>query len=666
MITKQRRLSRVFAIITSAAPVVDSSQDTTSRIRHARVRRPVAAMLAAAVVATAGGCAADGPETDEITITWLAFTAAGEGTTGETVISRRAPEEAGDFRVEFSANEVGGIGTQSQAGAWNAAIVSTILTSAPLEGEFRFETSGWIDGPSAGALTTAGLIALDRGDEFLENVTMTGTINATGTVGPVGGIPEKIAGAADAGFEKILIPLGQRNSADADGATVDVVREGERLGVEVVEVGDIYEAYTHLTGESIDFESGARDPRLDNRSYDKLKPQVDITFNRYDDAEARLQRLPAEVQAVFVQSGVLDLIRGYHEEAVGLQQQGLQAGAYNLVNQAAAALEGIVATGELLQPIFSQGVGGIPVFFEQALDISSAERTFFAFLDQMSTFEPHTISDAEGLVRAYANVFDAYALLVFASQDLQSLSVDWANGTIGSADELFARLVTPVYWAELAEAQIAAAGVTLEVGRDNPGAELSEDVDLAQVGSFFRRGAEANFATFEEVVVADLADARGFSREAALNLLASVDSSVAAALVEANVQAAISDYIGSDKANAQYATLGYGLSNYVRNQMLVDKYYNNAELDNLLNITGVRFDAVLGRALDLGRDQLGAEIELLRAAETEPVLGVASYETAAILRRGDVNEQFSAIGVYNQAFLTARVLRYLGGLIEAD
>ena len=31
---------------------------------------------------------------------------------------------------------------------------------APLEGEFRFETSGRIDGPSAGALTTAGLLAL--------------------------------------------------------------------------------------------------------------------------------------------------------------------------------------------------------------------------------------------------------------------------------------------------------------------------------------------------------------------------------------------------------------------------------------------------------------------------------------------------------------------------
>lgn len=635
--------------------------------RRASTRAIAAAVLSGALALSAVGCAGGQPEkAEELTITWLAFTAAGEGTTGETVISRREPEKPGDFRVEFSANEVGGIGAQSQAGAWNAAIVSTILIGAPLEGEFRFETNGWIDGPSAGALTTIGLIALERGDEIDDDATMTGTINATGTVGPVGGIPEKVVGAAEAGFEKVLIPLGQRNSVNADGEMVDVVREGERVGVEVIEVGDVYEAYSLLTGVNIDFEVGNRDPRLDNRSYDKIKPQVDLTFNRYNEAESRFYRLPADVQTIFTQSGVLGLIQGYRDQAVDLAQQGLQAGAYNLATQAAGALEGIAATGELVQPLYTQGVEGLATMFDQALDISSAESAFFAFLDQLSTFEPKTITDVEGLVRAYASVFDSYSLLLFSADLIQQLSVDWENGEIASLDELFSRLVTPIYWAELSKAQITSAGVMLEVGRDNPGAELSETMDLGQVGDFFRRGADANFATFEAVVITDLADSRGMSNEAALAMLASVDSQVAAAVTQANVQGAIADYIGEDNPNAQYATLGYGLSNYARNQMLVDKYYNNAELDNLLNVTGVRFDAVLGRALDLGRDQLSAEIELLRESDSEPVLSVASYETADILRRGEVADQFNAIATYNQAFLTARVLRYLGGLIDEE
>ena len=164
----------------------------------------------------------------DVTITWLA-TAGGEGTTGTTVISRSDPEVPGDFRVEFSANEVGGIGAQSQAGAWNAAIVSTLLLGGELEGEYRFETDGFIDGPSAGALTTAGIMALSRGEQLYDDVTMTGTINATGTIGPVGGIPEKVVAAGEAGFETVLIPLGQRTTVNAAGEPVDVAAQGPHL-----------------------------------------------------------------------------------------------------------------------------------------------------------------------------------------------------------------------------------------------------------------------------------------------------------------------------------------------------------------------------------------------------------------------------------------------------
>lgn len=118
-----------------------------------------------ASLADSGGTATEEPtKNSAITVTWLAV-AGDRGGTGTTVISRAEPATKGDFRVEFSENEVGGIGQQSQAGAWNAAIISTLLLGEPLEGAFRFETSGRIDGPSAGALTTAGLIALARGEE---------------------------------------------------------------------------------------------------------------------------------------------------------------------------------------------------------------------------------------------------------------------------------------------------------------------------------------------------------------------------------------------------------------------------------------------------------------------------------------------------------------------
>jgi hypothetical protein len=603
------------------------------------------------------------PADSEITVTWLAVAGA-KGATGTTVISRRQPGSPGDFRVEFSENEVGGIGSQSQAGAWNAAIISTLLLGLPLEGEFRFATDGRIDGPSAGALTTAGLIALARGDAFAEHVTMTGTINATGTIGPVGGIPEKIAAAAEEGFTKVLIPLGQRMTPNHEGELVDVIRAGDRDGVEVIEVGDIYEAYSHLTGANIDVPGVSRDPRLDAASYDKVKPQTDAALARYASANSGFQRLPKDLQAIFDQAGLIGYVDGYATKAADLQRQGLQAGAYDLAAQAAALLEAVVATGEMVVPLYTQGLDGLDVLFSQALDSSTAEKEFFAFLDRLSTYTPKTVADAEGLVNAYAGAFDAYSLLTFSQQAIETVKKRYETNDYASMEEFFDSLLIPVMWSQLSRSQLESSAATFEVGRDNPGAAFADEIDLAQVGNFFRRGADANLTAFTENVVAPLADQYGASTDQMLARLANVDIAVAAAITQQQVQPAIADYIGEGKPNASYATLGYGLNNYVRNQSLVDKYYNTARLDENLDVVGVQYDAVLGRALDLGKQQLADEVGRLRTGGTEPVLSVAGYEVAGLLRNGNVLDQFQAITLYNGGFLTTRTLSYLAGQPE--
>ncbi len=316
------------------------------------------------------GGEAEEQKPESITVTWLAYSGSG-GTTGTTVISRKAPEKEGDFRIEFSENEVGGIGAQSQAGAWNAAIISTLLLNQPLEGSFRFETDGRIDGPSAGALTTAGLMALARGDEIDSKTTMTGTINATG---PVGGIPEKVKAAGEEGFTKVLIPLGQRMSRDAKGQQVDVIKLGDRDNVEVLEVGDIYEAYHELTGVDISAPQQSRDPRLSADSYDKVRPQAQAALARFDTAVEEFNALPGEIKTVFVDGGMVEYADALAKKAENLQQQGLQAGAYNMANQAAAFMEAFAATGELIQPLFTQGLAGLDQIFTRALNTKVADR----------------------------------------------------------------------------------------------------------------------------------------------------------------------------------------------------------------------------------------------------------------------------------------------------
>jgi len=67
------------------------------------------------------------------------------------------------------------------------------------------------DGPSAGAVMTVGFAALLKGDHIRRGIALTGTIAKDGTIGPVGGIPDKIRAAAREGYRTILIPQGQRD-----------------------------------------------------------------------------------------------------------------------------------------------------------------------------------------------------------------------------------------------------------------------------------------------------------------------------------------------------------------------------------------------------------------------------------------------------------------------
>lgn len=66
-----------------------------------------------------------------------------------------------------------------------------------------------VEGPSAGAAITAATIAALQGKEIDPEVMITGTINPDGTIGRIGGVPEKAEVAREAGAKVFLVPSGQ-------------------------------------------------------------------------------------------------------------------------------------------------------------------------------------------------------------------------------------------------------------------------------------------------------------------------------------------------------------------------------------------------------------------------------------------------------------------------
>jgi PDZ domain-containing protein len=97
---------------------------------------------------------------------------------------------------------------------------------------------GEIGGPSAGLMFTLGIIDKLKPEDLTGGkiVAGTGTIDEEGAVGPIGGIPQKLVGAKDAGAQLFLVPID--NCAEALRNAVP--------GLPMAEVATVDDALTAL------------------------------------------------------------------------------------------------------------------------------------------------------------------------------------------------------------------------------------------------------------------------------------------------------------------------------------------------------------------------------------------------------------------------------------
>lgn len=136
---------------------------------------------------------------------------------------------------------------------WKGAALTAVEAAAQATGE---DPRTWLvtvknvspayitDGPSASAALAVALTTAVRHTKMLPNVALTGAIEPDGRITAVGGIPEKIQGAAAAGITTVLIPKGQSHTRDWDVRPLS-----ENLHIVVFEVGTLREAYEKMTGQ---------------------------------------------------------------------------------------------------------------------------------------------------------------------------------------------------------------------------------------------------------------------------------------------------------------------------------------------------------------------------------------------------------------------------------
>ena len=434
-----------------------------------------------------------------------------------------------------------------------------------------------------------------------------------------------------------------------------MVALGERNGVTVTEVDDVYQAYKEFTGKELPKLESGSDPRLDSKVYDRLQAQTNAALARFQESAGLYNSLDPSVKELL--GSLADQAQGYADRATNLQQQGLQAGAFSSATQAAVFLNAAEKVGQALQVYFTQG----PDPFFARVDASLAVGgQVDALLASLKTYEPTTVSDASSLMATYASAFDALAVAVFAQNQLDSIQQQYQAGQLTAEDVVTAVLLPLVYY-EISGGLVDFSKAAFDVGRELGGPKIDPDVDLQKVADFFRKSSDSNFAAFQANVVKSYGEKYGTSESEMLGRFANVDTDVALAVQERAILDGLKSYIGPGEPNAEYAQLGFAVNNFARNALLLEKYYSNGVLDDDLNLTGVRYERALSSGLDLGKGRLAASIAQLRDKEIEPANEVASLEFANVQREGDVADKFNALSSYWGAFVSSRVLAYLGG-----
>ena len=89
------------------------------------------------------------------------------------------------------------------------------------------------DGPSAGITMFTAVLSLVTGIEVDASLAMTGEISLTGQVLPIGGLPEKLLAAANAGIKRVLIP--KENVEDLDEVPEEAKKALKIIPVETAE-----------------------------------------------------------------------------------------------------------------------------------------------------------------------------------------------------------------------------------------------------------------------------------------------------------------------------------------------------------------------------------------------------------------------------------------------
>jgi len=173
-----------------------------------------------------------------------AVTSEGQGLVANLIIE----VEPGTGKIWSSVSPL--VGTSTQNAERTAVNLAKKYSKNANKYDYKFtieSPASVVDGPSAGAAMSLLLISMLTDRQLPNNISITGTINSEGKIGPVGGIFEKAKEASSTGIKLFLIPKGEalQIKRDASGKinSINLLDYAPKYwGMKVIEVKTIDEA----------------------------------------------------------------------------------------------------------------------------------------------------------------------------------------------------------------------------------------------------------------------------------------------------------------------------------------------------------------------------------------------------------------------------------------
>ncbi len=585
-----------------------------TRLASSSPTSPVLAVLAAFSVAAC----ASAPVRHSVPVDVLWYNGANKAGGSSRAMVSVEPNDADRVRVGVVEESALQLGDLWRASIWLAAFQASLAIARPLSDWFisvELDHSGrGMDGPSAGALLTAGMLAGMTGAKIDPAFTMTGTINPDGTIGPVSGIPQKFRAAIAGGKRVLGFPLGQITDTDlVTGKDVSVPGLAEGTGAVVREVPDIETAYELMTGRSLARpkalapEAMALPDRVKATLVEQTKSwfgSFEQNYRNYVDLRVEDPVLKAWWSNIDQAFGVAlaafergELVAAWFESAALFVDADTALVRANLLRRLRdARYEDAVAYVTTVMGNVDQRLVDLVAVLKK--DVARSTSELMTLVDAFEAFGSAVRHFSAALQKKNENAQRVDAIIA----GLRQKTIAW---TPEVEAELVGLLMAPARDVSLSNVNAFICSQNLGFRPDvKPGAREVDQRWIDRLGKLFGTAGNTNLSYFEALVIQSIADANEVSLDKVRANFTDESYQLVRPGPRGLMESILEDQFGAGTPALSLVRLSTAVNTYVAASFLIAKYYSlNASVGDGGAITGIGRETVLARMLSLASEK---------------------------------------------------------------